>query len=427
VTEFLLFIVFTLLLILHLVIIAASTSLSNANWARLVLQHEKRDIPPERTLALINFPGRESLSLASLRLLKMLTQFFLFGCTLAIMIKLLPKLYESSITTALYLSIIFIVIFALLLTWIETFVVVYVEQNSEKWAIHVTPLVRGINFILYPFLYIPLMLAKNFISRDETISSVTSEEFKSVLDVGEETGVLEQDERKMIYSVFELGDTIVREIMVPRIDIVALDVNDGINESTKVFLDSGFSRVPIYEETIDNILGVLYAKDLLKAWSGSMTLESLRDLFRPAYFVPEAKKVDELLAEMQDKRIHMAIAVDEYGGVAGLVTLEDIVEEIVGEIRDEYDDREEIFYRQIGENEFLCSGRMNLDDMNELLGRSIPVDEADTLAGLIYSRIGHVPDEGEKVIIDDLVLTVEEVIERRIREVRIQRLQPPDS
>jgi Mg2+/Co2+ transporter CorC len=175
--------------------------------------------------------------------------------------------------------------------------------------------------------------------------------------------------------------------------------------------------VPIYEETVDNTLGLLYAKDLLRAWREDNQLSSLRDLLRPAYFVPEGKKVDELLAEMQSQRIHMAIVVDEYGGVAGLVTLEDIVEEIFGEILDEYDQGEEAPYQKLADGGYLFLGRIGLDDFNEIMGSNLTSEDADTLGGYIYGRLGHVPNIGETVQEGSLLLVVEQVAARRIRKV----------
>jgi CBS domain containing-hemolysin-like protein len=185
---------------------------------------------------------------------------------------------------------------------------------------------------------------------------------------------------------------------------------------------SGHSRVPVFKDSVDNILGLLYAKDLLGIWREGRREVFLSDHLRQAYFVPEAKKVDQLLAELQAKRIHMAIVVDEYGGVAGIVTLEDIVEEIVGEIRDEYDQAEELLFQAVSEDEYLFQGRIDLDDFNDIMGTELPNSEADTLSGLIYSRIGRVPTAGDNVLIKDLQLTVEQVSGQRIRKVRALRL-----
>jgi CBS domain containing-hemolysin-like protein len=226
----------------------------------------------------------------------------------------------------------------------------------------------------------------------------------------------------MIYSIFQLSQTLAREIMVPRIDMLALEAQTPLVEAVDALLQSGHSRVPVYEETVDKTLGLLYVKDLLRAWREGNQPGSLHELLRPAYFVPEAKKVDELLAEMQSQRIHMAVVVDEYGGVAGLVTLEDIVEEILGEIRDEYDQGEEAPYQVLKNGETLFLGRVDLDDFNEIMGSELPKDEADTLGGYIYSQVGRVPSVGEVVQKDNLVLTVEQVSARRIRKVRARWL-----
>ncbi len=172
------------------------------------------------------------------------------------------------------------------------------------------------------------------------------------------------------------------------------------------------------------MIGLLYAKELLGAWNASTPTDSLRDLLRPAYFVPEAKPVDDLLAEMQARRVHMAIVVDEYGGVAGIVTLEDIVEEIIGEIQDEYDQDEEALYQEVSPGEYEIAGRMDLDDFNELMHTALPVEEADTLGGFLYSRMGHIPSAGERLVVGDLELTVQQVARRRIAKIHARRLLP---
>jgi len=185
--------------------------------------------------------------------------------------------------------------------------------------------------------------------------------------------------------------------------------------------------VPVYEDRVDNIIGLLYAKDLISLWrAGKDHRESLRGVLRLPYFVPEAKKVDELFAEMQSRHVHMAIVVDEYGGVAGVVTLEDIVEEIFGEIQDEYDENEEQLYQMQEDGSYLFRGRIDLDDFNELMNSNLPVEEADTLGGFLYMRFGHIPTAGEQWKEDALCLTVEQVSGRRIRLVRAQQL-PQDE
>jgi len=193
--------------------------------------------------------------------------------------------------------------------------------------------------------------------------------------------------------------------------------------------ESGHSRLPVYEDNIDNIIGLLYAKDLLRLdlQAGAPEVFSLRPLLRPAYFVPEAKKVDTLLEEMQDQRFHMAIVVDEYGGTAGLVTLEDIVEEIIGEVRDEYDQAEELSYEVVSPDEYLLQGRVDLDMVNMLLGTRLVKESGETLSGYIYGNLGRVPLQGAEILIEGWTLQVEQVLGRRIRKVRAVRRLPEEE
>ena len=257
---------------------------------------------------------------------------------------------------------------------------------------------------------------------------LNDETFQAILQANLQEGRLEQEERAMLRSIVRFGDTLVREIMVPRIDMVAVEINTPLHAATDIFIETGFSRLPVYEGKIDHVVGLVYAKDLLPIWrAGLEEKRTLRQLVREAYFVPEAKKVDELLAEMQRRRMHMALVVDEYGGIAGLVTLEDIVEEIIGEIQDEYDLPEEApEIRLLADGEYLVSGRVDLDDLNENLHTDLSTDEVDTLGGLLFSVLGHMPTEGESVRIGDFLFTIRKVEQRRILWVHVRRL-PAES
>ncbi|MGC8838882.1 MAG: hemolysin family protein [Anaerolineae bacterium] len=256
------------------------------------------------------------------------------------------------------------------------------------------------------------------------VPMVTEEAIKTLVDAGEERGVIEEDEKEMIYSIFEFGDLMVREVMVPRIDIVAVEVSTPLLEALDVLMREGHSRIPVYEETIDNIVGLLYAKDLLPYLRDGRTDVPLRDLLREPYFVPETKKVDELLPDLQRRKVHMAIVVDEYGGVAGLVTIEDLLEEIVGEIQDEYD-REEPLVLAGQEGEFVFDARVPLDDVNKMAGVELSSEAADTLGGYVYEKLGQVPAAGDQVVEGDVEVTVLSVAGRRIRRVRVRKRQPP--
>lgn len=314
-----------------------------------------------------------------------------------------------------------------LITVWEEWLAMRVERRPVYHLMRLEWTIRLSMALLYPFTLLPARRAQQNSEDEQPAPFVTEDELKNLVDAGQQEGVLEQDERRMIYSIFDLGDTLAREVMVPRIDILALDVHTSLKDAASALLQSGYSRVPVYEGSIDHIIGLLYAKDLLAVWQQGDSAPDLRQLLRPAYFVPEAKTVDALLSEMQSQRIHMSIVVDEYGGVAGLVTMEDIVEEIVGEIRDEYDQQEMTLVQKISPVEYLVAGRMDLDDFNELLGIELSSDDADTLAGYIYSQMGHVPAEGEYLTVQDLKLTIEEVSRQRIQKVRVQRMQAPDT
>jgi putative hemolysin len=252
---------------------------------------------------------------------------------------------------------------------------------------------------------------------------VTEEEIKTLVDAGEEEGVIQEEEKEMIYSIFELGDTLAREVMVPRIDIVALDVTIPMLEALDTIMQAGHSRIPVYQETIDNVLGVLYAKDLLHYLRENRTDIPLEKVLREAYFIPETKKASDLLPDLQQRRVHMAIVVDEYGGVAGLVTIEDLLEEIVGEIQDEYD-TEEPFVEFIDDNAYIFDARVDLDDLNRLMATDLPTDDSDTLGGFIYTELGKVPAVGDQVFFGEIDFTVESVSGRRIRKVRVERRPP---
>ena len=269
---------------------------------------------------------------------------------------------------------------------------------------------------------------------------VTEEEIKTLVDAGEEGGVIEEGEKEMIYSVFDFGETVAREIMVPRIDVLALEVETTVPAAIEAVISAGHSRIPVYEENIDNIVGLVYGKDLLKVGRDCDSSVALRSILRPAYFIPEAKKVADLLTELQQQRIHMAIVVDEYGGMAGLVTLEDIMEEIVGEIRDEYDVNEELLFEQAGEGEYLFDARINFDEVRDLFHLGPVETDSDTLGGFIYAKLGRVPVPGETVTLapsppeaDDetaagpVQFEVLTVAGRRIRKVRARRLPPPQA
>jgi CBS domain containing-hemolysin-like protein len=401
-------------LAIDLLAIAVRAALLNASLARLLAARDENTLPVNRVLALLKTPH---ILQASLNLTQLLTRFFAAG-----LILLLVFSYPGTLNTHIWLGAGCLLLAAFLIFFLEWLIDLAISRHPEAWALRLAPYARAIVVLLSPFMIVPRVFTRKQ-DEQEAASTVTEDELKSMLDASHEGGILEQDERQMIYSIFELGDTLAREIMVPRIYITALDASITLAEAVKALLESGHSRLPVYEDTVDNIVGLLYAKDLLRAWSEAGGATSLRSLLRPAYFIPEAKKVDALLEEMQAERVHMAIVVDEYGGIAGLVTMEDIVEEIVGEIQDEYDQSEELPYVQVGEGEYLFQGRVDLKEFNELMERELPMDEAETLGGFIYSVMGRVPASGDGLNVAGIMLTVEQVSGRRIRKVRAKKVQ----
>ncbi len=316
-----------------------------------------------------------------------------------------------------------VVIAALLLLVLEFAIEGWMLHSPEVWALRLAPVGDIMTFLFSPFSSIMMAVLGSPEALQQRLGPVTEEEIKSWVTTGQGKGTLEQDEREMIYSIFQFGETLSREIMVPRIDITALEVTSSGMEAIHLFTSSGHSRVPVFEETIDNIIGLLYAKDLLQVDTPSQEITDIRPFLRKAYFIPESKNVDELLREMQSQGIHMAIVVDEYGGTAGLVTLEDIVEEIVGEIRDEYDQAEEHPVQRLSDDEYVFSGRISLDDVFDHLGVDLNSDVADTLGGYIYGQIGRVPVGGEQIKIEGWILTVAQVLGRRIRKVLAKRVE----
>jgi CBS domain containing-hemolysin-like protein len=253
---------------------------------------------------------------------------------------------------------------------------------------------------------------------------VTEEDLRTMADVAAEEEVIESEERKLIHSIFEFGDTVVREVMLPRPDMVAIEADESIEAAIERAIDGGFSRIPVFEHNSDNILGLVYLKDLVDRSRQGAGRQPVRVAVREAQFVPEQKRVAELLREMQTEKFHMAIVVDEYGATAGLVTLEDLLEEIVGEITDEYD-VEEPGLEVLPGNGIRAPGRTPIDDVSDALGIELPDTEWDTVGGLVFNLLGHVPEAGETVRFQGLEFRTERVEGKRIQSVVIEHVPPP--
>jgi CBS domain containing-hemolysin-like protein len=249
---------------------------------------------------------------------------------------------------------------------------------------------------------------------------ITEEEIQEVITAGEEEGLINPEENAMIQSIFHFRDTVVREIMVPRNDMGCIDSNDSIQDVLSKIIAFGHSRLPMYEGTLDNIVGLVYAKDLLKYWGMDVSAFDLKKILRAPYYIPETKNLEELLQEFKRKRVHMAIVIDEYGGTSGLVTIEDLLEQIVGDIQDEYDLEEDWLIQQ-PDGSIIVDARLPIEDLEEHLGIDIEREMFDTVGGFIFHLTGRIPRSGEEIGSDDILLTILDADERKIRRVRIVR------
>lgn len=256
--------------------------------------------------------------------------------------------------------------------------------------------------------------------------ALTEKQLQELILESEEDGIINEDEGDMLNSIIEFGDTVVREVMIPRTDMVCCPVDAGMSELLEIIIRSGHSRFPIYEGSIDQIVGVIYAKDLLHFWEMSPDSVRIKEVMRPPFFVPESKKIQELLQDFKSRRVHMAIAVDEFGGTSGLITIEDLLEEIVGEIMDEYDlEESQLFVEDDGA--LLVDARLNVYELEEHLNLVVPgKDQFDTVGGFMAHLVGHVPRLGETIRDGILEMTVVEGDERKISRVRI-RLVPENQ
>lgn len=250
--------------------------------------------------------------------------------------------------------------------------------------------------------------------------ALTEKELQDAINSSEEEGILNESEGDMLQSIFEFGDTIVREVMVPRTDMVCCPAGATLSDFLELIINSGHSRVPLFEGSTDKIVGVVYAKDLLRNWGANDETLTLTEVMRTPYFIPETKLIEDLLKEFRTKRVHMAIAVDEYGGTSGLITIEDLLEEIVGDIQDEYD-REAPRMQPQEDGTLLVDARTSVEELEEYYEIEIPREKFDTIGGYLFHLLGNVPKAGEKVADNGLVLMVEESDERKIGLVRVWR------
>jgi putative hemolysin len=300
-------------------------------------------------------------------------------------------------------------------------------QNPLRWARVLVNPVRTAAWLLRPLVWSLNIVTSGLVRLTGGHIKhhgpfVTEEELKLLVSVGEEEGVLEEEETEMIKSIFDFSDTTVREVMIPRIDMVTLSSSATVTEAVDLALQGGYSRIPVYQADagIDEIIGVLYTKDMLQQMREQHDHLPILDLVRPASFVPETKKLDDLLREIRQSRTHMVIVIDEYGSVAGLVTMEDLVEEIIGDIQDEYDHEEKI-YEEINEDEYIVDAKISINTFNDLTGMKLDDDDYDTLGGFVYAQLDKIPNAGDSVTFEDVTFTVIAKRGRRITKMHVER------
>ncbi len=305
-----------------------------------------------------------------------------------------------------------------------------VVQDAHRWALRLSRFLDFFGRLLRPITWALVALTHRVIGLFGGNPTgrgpyVTEDDIRALVSAGEKQGVLEEDETEMIHSIFEFSDTVVREIMTPRTDMICADAEDPVAKAIELVIREGYSKLPVFEENIDHIIGVVHDRELLIAMSRAELQKPLKSLMRPIKAVPENKKVDELLREMQAEKVSVAIVVDEYGGTDGLVTMEDILEEIVGEIMDEYDAEEQDRPPEItplSNGDVIVDARMDIDDVNEQLNLSLPTEDFESIGGYTFGLFGRVPTPGEHVLIDGgMSLIVEKTLGRRLLSVRIRK------
>ncbi|MCC2255058.1 hemolysin family protein [Ruminococcus sp. CLA-AA-H200] len=307
-------------------------------------------------------------------------------------------------------------------------------QKAEAFCMLTVMPIHYVSIVLSPFIKLlsvstKMVLKLLHMKTEDQEEAVTEEEIKALLKMGNESGAFDDDEREMIDSVFAFDDRTAREIMVPRRDVVTIDIEEPFEEIIDEILETRHNRIPVYEESIDNIIGVLHVKDvMIELRKNSPEKLNIREMLHEPYFVPETKEADELFRTMQATRHHMAILVDEYGGFSGIVTIEDLVEEIMGDINEEY---EEVVpeIEPVSEDEYRLDGGLLIDDLNEELGLKLETENYDTLSGYLIEKLGHIPGKDDRDVIetDNLVFKVEEVKDNRITKVMLRILPPPET
>jgi magnesium and cobalt exporter, CNNM family len=403
-------VVIVLLWAFSAVLALSETAFVRASRIRLLNLTEEGDRRAERVLRLLERPEQTLNAVLLLLLACQMVSATLLGTVLE------PTFGAAGVALGIVIEIVVVFTFA------EVAPKTFAVQHTERAAMMVSGLLSFVT--RFP----PLRaLTRAFIGLANVVLPgkglrtgpfVTEQEILTMADVAAQEAAIETEERELIHSIFDFGDTVVREVMVPRPDMVGVDADATVDEAIRMAIAAGKSRLPAYHETTDDIVGLVFLKDLVTRSGSGEGNESVRHVLRPANFVPESKRIAELLRAMQTEKFHMAIVIDEHGGTAGLVTMEDLLEEIVGEITDEYDTDEPSVERLPG-GALRVPGRTPIDEINELLGEELPSGEWDTVGGLVFDALGHVPTEGECARVNGFVFCAERVQGRRIVSVRV--------
>jgi len=403
-------VVIVLLWTLSAVMALSETAFVRASRIRLLNLAEEGDRRAERVLRLVERPEQTLNAVLLVLLASQMISATLLGIVLE------PTFGAAGVALGIVIEIVVVFTFA------EVAPKTFAVQHAERAVMMVSGLLAFVT--RFPPLRV---LTRGFIGLANVVLPgkglrggpfVTEQEILTMADVAAQEAAIETEERELIHSIFDFGDTVVREVMVPRPDMVVVDADVTVDEAIRMAISAGKSRLPAYHETTDDIVGLVFLKDLVTRSGSGEGNESVRHVLRHANFVPESKRIAELLRAMQTEKFHMAIVIDEHGGTAGLVTMEDLLEEIVGEITDEYDADEPRVERLPG-GALRVPGRTPIDEINELLGEELPSGEWDTVGGLVFDALGHVPTEGECARVNGFVFCAERVQGRRIVTVRV--------
>lgn len=314
----------------------------------------------------------------------------------------------------------------LLLVFAEITPKTYAAVNSEKFALNVAKPIMLIEKIFGPIVFLLSSVASliiKIVGGDANIGQtlITRAEIRNIVKLGENQGAIHKDERDMIRNIFDFDQTVIREVMVPRVDIIALPIETTMDVVLKTFVKTRHSRLPIYDKSLDNIIGIIYSKDLLICYDNDLSSINIKDLLREPYFVPESKLASELLRELRKERTHIAVVLDEFGGTAGLAFMEDLLETVIGEIGDEYDQSTHMV-EQVNNNEYIFSSRVPVEEVNEIMQLGLAYKDYDTIGGLVFHMFGKIPRKDETIRYADIILQVEQMENNKIRKVRVKRI-----